>query len=571
MATNSLGVQDEPVLDFPATNSLGVQDEPLLDFPAAKSLGVQDDLLLDFPNSRSLAVQFDLEVFFLMPGLIKGKQLIDSAVYTAKIAADALAASAAGRAKMQDGFFDSATVTSKFAAASISDSRLVELYIKANGTRAFTADQPMGGFKLTGLGDPTTAQDAATKFYVDAVASGLDVKASARVATTAVLPAVTASGTGVGKTLTANAVGVLTVDSVATVLNDRILVKNQVAGADNGLYKVTTEGTAGVAFVLTRAIDADQNAEVTAGMFTFVTEGTANADTGWVLSTNDPITVDTTSLSFVQFSSAGVITAGAGLLQTGSVFDVVIASGSGGLTANANDISVNYATTAQLADADAAAEAAGTSETLARGDHKHLVSTGSPTVTVKSEATAAATGTAATLLRTDAQIQVATATPGTTIKSDATAASQGTSSSLLRADAQLVALTAAPTDVGTANAAGASSSLARADHVHKAFGATTSNKNMTASVTTADNQEATATTIAATPALDGYVQVFVNGVKVQVGDGTKVSVVSYFSGDAGATARSITAIVSGDKLFWNGSIAGYELDATDKIDFDYEA
>lgn len=566
-----LAPQDEPVVDFPASSSLGVQDEPVVDFPSSKSLGVQGDLTVDFPSSSSLASQFDLEVFFLMPGLIKGKQLIDSAVYTAKIAADALAASAAGRAKMQDGFFDSATVTSKFAAASISDSRLVELYIKANGTRAFTADQPMGGFKLTGLGDPTTAQDAATKFYVDAVASGLDVKASARVATTAVLPAVTASGTGVGKTLTANAVGVLTVDSVATVLNDRILVKNQVAGADNGLYKVTTEGTAGVAFVLTRAIDADQNAEVTAGMFTFVTEGTANADTGWVLSTNDPITVDTTSLSFVQFSSAGVITAGAGLLQTGSVFDVVIASGSGGLTANANDISVNYATTAQLADADAAAEAAGTSETLARGDHKHLVSTGSPTVTVKSEATAAATGTAATLLRTDAQIQVATATPGTTIKSDATAASQGTSSSLLRADAQLVALTAAPTDVGTANAAGASSSLARADHVHKAFGATTSNKNMTASVTTADNQEATATTIAATPALDGYVQVFVNGVKVQVGDGTKVSVVSYFSGDAGATARSITAIVSGDKLFWNGSIAGYELDATDKIDFDYEA
>jgi len=168
---------------------------------------------------------------------------------------------------------------------------------------AANADIAVNNQQITGLADPGDPQDAATKFYVDSVATGLDLKASVRVATADVLPACTPAGTGVGHTLTADAVGVLTVDGVNTVLNDRILVKNQVAGDDNGIYKVTTEGTAGVAFVLTRATDADL--EITAGMFTFAEEGTANGDKGWVLTTNNPITVDTTSLTFSQFSSAG--------------------------------------------------------------------------------------------------------------------------------------------------------------------------------------------------------------------------------------------------------------------------
>mgnify|MGYP001615424069 FL=1 len=100
-----------------------------------------------------------------------------------------------------------------------------------------------------------------------------------------------------------NAVGVLTIDGVATVLNNRILVKNQAAGADNGIYKVTTEGTAGVAAVLTRATDADSDAEVTAGMWATAEEGTANADNSFILTTNNPITVDTTALVFALFQT----------------------------------------------------------------------------------------------------------------------------------------------------------------------------------------------------------------------------------------------------------------------------
>jgi hypothetical protein len=73
---------------------------------------------------------------------------------------------------------------------------------------------------------------------------------------------------------------------------------------------------------MTRAADADVSAEVTAGMYTFVEEGTAAADSGWVLSTNNPITLGTTGLTFVQFSGAGSIVDGAGLLKTGNTLDV---------------------------------------------------------------------------------------------------------------------------------------------------------------------------------------------------------------------------------------------------------
>ena len=142
--------------------------------------------------------------------------------------------------------------------------------------------------------------------YVNSKIAGLDGKASVKVGTTTVLPTVVAAGSGVGKTLTASSVGILTIDTIATVLGDRILVKNQVAGADNGIYEVTTEGTAGVAFILTRATDADgtPTGEVTSGMYTFIEEGTDNENEGWMLATNNPIVLDTTALVFTQFSAA---------------------------------------------------------------------------------------------------------------------------------------------------------------------------------------------------------------------------------------------------------------------------
>jgi hypothetical protein len=134
------------------------------------------------------------------------------------------------------------------------------------------------------------------------------------------------------------AVGEVTVDGVQVVAGDRILVKNQVGNPqNNGIYIVVDDAP------WTRAADADSSAEVTAGMFTFVAEGTVNADSGWVLTTNDTITLGTTALTFAQFSGAGQITAGDGLTKDGNTINVVGTADR--ITANANsvDIASTYA------------------------------------------------------------------------------------------------------------------------------------------------------------------------------------------------------------------------------------
>src|SRR6266540_2049132 len=132
-----------------------------------------------------------------------------------------------------------------------------------------------------------TATDAATKAYVDANSQGLDVKSSVRAATTA---DITLAGTQ-------------TIDGVDLIEGDRVLVKDQTAAATNGIYVVA-------AGAWNRPADADTGVKVTGGMFTFVEEGTTNADSGWVLATNGAIVLGTTALTFVQFSGAGQITAG---------------------------------------------------------------------------------------------------------------------------------------------------------------------------------------------------------------------------------------------------------------------
>lgn len=188
-----------------------------------------------------------------------------------------------------------------------------------------TASVSLNSQNITSLADPVNPQDAATKAYVDAARSGLDVKASVRAATTA--PLTIASDLEDGDVL----------DGVTLATGNRVLVKNQSTASENGIYVVQATGAA------VRADDANSSAEVTSGMFTFVEEGTVNADSGWVLTTNNPITLGTTGLVFAQFSGAGQITAGAGLTKTGNTIDVVGTSDRITVNADSVDIAATYA------------------------------------------------------------------------------------------------------------------------------------------------------------------------------------------------------------------------------------
>ena len=200
-------------------------------------------------------------------------------------------------------------------------------------TLAPTGNITVNSKNINSLADPVQAQDAATKIYVDTVAQGLDPKASVVYATSANLASYTYdNGTsGVGATLTAQSVGNLLVNSNLVSAGQRILIKDEVgayvntttqSAAFNGIYTVTTAGAVAAAYVLTRSTDFDLAAEMPSA-FTFVESGGTNADTGWVCTTNDPITVGTTQIIFAQFSGAGSYTAGNALSLTGTQFNVL--------------------------------------------------------------------------------------------------------------------------------------------------------------------------------------------------------------------------------------------------------
>jgi phage-related tail fiber protein len=165
-------------------------------------------------------------------------------------------------------------------------------------------DSPVSSFSfnsqnLTNLADPVNAQDAATKHYVDSVAQGLDPKASCVAASTANITTLS---------------GLLTIDGITLQAGDRVLVKNQTAAQNNGIYVAS-------ASAWSRSADMDTWAEVP-NAFTFVEGGSTQADSGWVCTSNAGGTLGTTPITFVQFSGAGTYTAGTGLTLTGNEFSI---------------------------------------------------------------------------------------------------------------------------------------------------------------------------------------------------------------------------------------------------------
>lgn len=167
-----------------------------------------------------------------------------------------------------------------------------------------TAEIALGGFRLTGLGDPQGSQDAVTKAYVDLTVQGLEPKQSVRAASTANIATLS---------------GAMTIDGVALVAGDRVLVKDQTTASQNGIYVVT-------AGAWTRAVDADVWGELISA-YVFVEGGTTNADMGYLSTVDAGGTLGTTAVTFVQFTGAGQILAGAGLTKSGNTLDVGAGTG----------------------------------------------------------------------------------------------------------------------------------------------------------------------------------------------------------------------------------------------------
>lgn len=196
--------------------------------------------------------------------------------------------------------------------------------ILANGTVPFAAAQSMGSNKLTNVTDPTGAQDAATKNYVDMAVAALQPLASVYAATTANIPGTYINGVaGVGATFTTTATGVFTVDGVTPPLNSRVLIKDQSSGFQNGVYSLTTAGSLGVSAIFTRTLDYDTASDMNAAGLIPVINGTVNALSSWqqvaVITT-----VGTDSLVFTEFTANPSLY----LLKANNLNDVASASAS---------------------------------------------------------------------------------------------------------------------------------------------------------------------------------------------------------------------------------------------------
>jgi hypothetical protein len=178
----------------------------------------------------------------------------------------------------------------------------------------------MGSNRVRNVATPTATTDAANKGYVDSVKQALDIKDSVVVATVSNFSSSYDNSAG---TLTADSNGAISIDGVSLTSGQRVLVKDQTTGTQNGIYSVTTVGDGSTAAVLTRTTDADSSSEVTGGMFTFVESGTVNADNAFVLtSVTGGATLGTDTLTFTQFSGAGQVTAGSGLAKSGNTLSV---------------------------------------------------------------------------------------------------------------------------------------------------------------------------------------------------------------------------------------------------------
>ena len=206
-------------------------------------------------------------------------------------------------------------------ASTISDFNTAVRTNRLDQMAAPTAAVAMGSQQITGLAAPTNGTDAANKDYVDGAVAGISWKNEVRLATTA------------NGTLASSFANGQTIDGTVLATNDRILIKDQSTQSENGIYTVNSSGAP------TRATDADSAAEIY-GAAVFVTNGTANGGKRFVCSTQAPITLGSTSITFAQFDAGAVYTAGNGLTLSTNDFNV----GAGtGISVGADSVAIDTA------------------------------------------------------------------------------------------------------------------------------------------------------------------------------------------------------------------------------------
>jgi hypothetical protein len=194
--------------------------------------------------------------------------------------------------------------------------------ISISSLSAATGTYSFGAQLVQSSAVPSGANDLTNKSYVDALSQGLDFKGSVRVATAA------------AGTLASSFENGDTVDGVALATGDRILVKDQAAGAENGIYTVNASGAP------TRAVDADASGEISKGTLVYVEEGTANGGQQWVTTATSatPWVPGSSTSTWGMFFAVTATQAGAGLTATANV----LAVGQGtGITVNADDVAID--------------------------------------------------------------------------------------------------------------------------------------------------------------------------------------------------------------------------------------
>ncbi len=191
-------------------------------------------------------------------------------------------------------------------------------YVRATSPTLTTAI--LGSSTATTQSPLDNSTKVATTAYVDTAVTTNAPKAACMFATATTLAACTyANGaSGVGATLTKNTNGALSIDGNTPSVADRVLIKNQASTLENGIYTVTDVGDGSNPFVITRATDFDQAADINVGQSTFITAGTANTSTTWAVNSASTPTMGTDPITFAQTGGPGSVTGGNGITVTGS-------------------------------------------------------------------------------------------------------------------------------------------------------------------------------------------------------------------------------------------------------------